>query len=66
LAISSLTMTLAVFAHAVAPFVVFRLPWSYLLLVPYVPFYAFWKFLVSLRGTPKAWVRTAREEVVKR
>ncbi|MGO9597066.1 MAG: glycosyltransferase family 2 protein [Isosphaeraceae bacterium] len=66
LAISSLTMTLAVLAHAVAPFVVFGLPWSYLLLVPYVPFYAGWKFLVSLRGTPKAWVRTAREEVVKR
>ena len=60
-AVWSLTMTLAVLAHALARFVVFGLPWSYLLLVPYVPFYAVRKFLVSLRGTPKAWVRTARE-----
>jgi cellulose synthase/poly-beta-1,6-N-acetylglucosamine synthase-like glycosyltransferase len=66
LVVSSVTMTSAVFAHAIAPFVVFRLRWSYLLLVPYVPLYAVWKFLVSLRGRPKAWVRTAREVVVKR
>ena len=65
LAVSSAIMTLAIFVHAISPFVVFGLPWSYLLLVPYVPFYAVWKFLVSLHGTPKAWVRTAREEIVK-
>jgi cellulose synthase/poly-beta-1,6-N-acetylglucosamine synthase-like glycosyltransferase len=64
LVFSSVTMTLALFAHAISPFVVFRLPWNYLLLVLYVPFYAVWKFLVSLRGKPKGWVRTAREEVV--
>jgi hypothetical protein len=57
----SLLPILAMGLHALSPFLVFRMSWSYLLLAPYIPFYAIWKLLVALRGTPRHWERTSRE-----
>ena len=62
LAGSSLLMVVAVTVHAVSPFLLFGLPWSYLLILPYLPFYALWKCMVLLQGRPKQWVRTPREQ----
>ena len=50
--------------HALSPFLVFRLPWNYLLTLMYVPSYAIWKFFVGLRRRPTSWVRTFRENPV--
>ena len=55
-------MSLAIGIHAVSPFLIFHLPWAYLLILPYLPFYAVWKFTVMLRGRPSQWVRTPREQ----
>ena len=57
-------MSLAVAIHAISPFLIFDLSWSYLLILPYLPFYALWKFLIALRGRPSQWVRTPREQPV--
>jgi cellulose synthase/poly-beta-1,6-N-acetylglucosamine synthase-like glycosyltransferase len=58
---SSGLSTLALLLHTLSPFLVFRLPWDYLLIFLYLPFYAIWKLLVSLRGRPSRWIRTFRE-----
>ena len=64
LAGSGVLMTLAIAIHAISPFLLFGLPWSYLLILPYLPFYAAWKCMVLLQGRPKQWVRTLREQPV--
>ncbi len=66
LTVSSCVMTLALLVHAICPFFVYGLPWSYLWTLFYVPFYAFWKLLATLGARPTQWVRTAREEPAKR
>jgi cellulose synthase/poly-beta-1,6-N-acetylglucosamine synthase-like glycosyltransferase len=53
--------SLAILLHAVGPFLVLGLPWDYLLILPYCPFYGIWKLLVESRGKPSQWVRTYRE-----
>ncbi len=62
---SSLLMSLALMVHAICPFLVFQLSWSYLLSLLYLPLYAVWKLPAMFSGRPKQWVRTAREEPVK-
>jgi cellulose synthase/poly-beta-1,6-N-acetylglucosamine synthase-like glycosyltransferase len=59
---STCLMTPALVLHAYAPFVVFRLSWSYLLVLIYLPIYAVWKFYIKLGGRPDQWVRTTREQ----
>lgn len=53
--------TMALLTHALSPFLVFRLPWSYLLSLLHLPAFAIWKLLVSLRRRPTSWIRTFRE-----
>jgi hypothetical protein len=62
---SSLLMSLALMVHALCPFFVFRLSWSYLLTLLYLPVYAAWKLPTLFKGRPTQWVRTAREEPAK-
>jgi cellulose synthase/poly-beta-1,6-N-acetylglucosamine synthase-like glycosyltransferase len=57
--------TLAMMLLSVAPFLLFRLSWKYLLVLWYFPFYAMWKFFIRLGGRPNHWVRTAREQPTK-
>ncbi len=64
LAGSSVLMSLALAIHAICPFLVFQLSWNYLLIFAYLPFYAFWKLLISFRRRPSQWVRTPREQPV--
>jgi len=61
---SSFLMSLALMVHAICPFLVFRLSWSYLLILLYLPVYAVWKLPAMFSGRPTQWVRTAREEPV--
>jgi cellulose synthase/poly-beta-1,6-N-acetylglucosamine synthase-like glycosyltransferase len=58
----SLLMTLSLFVYALSPYIAMRLPWRYLLSVAFFPFYLGWKMMVSAKGRPDRWVRTAREE----
>ena len=62
---SSLLMSLALMVHAICPFLVFQLSWSYLLSLLYLPVYAVWKLPAMFSRKPTQWVRTAREETVK-
>lgn len=62
---SSLLMTLAFIVHALCPFVVYHLSWSYALTLLYLPVYAIWKLPAMFGKRPTQWVRTAREEPVK-
>jgi hypothetical protein len=61
---SSLLMSLALVLYGVAPFLVFGLSWNYLLIIPYLPIYAVWKFATALHGRPRQWMRTPREQPV--
>jgi hypothetical protein len=61
----SVVCTLAMLLLTVAPFLIFRLKWSYLLVLAYLPFYASWKFFIRLGGRPGQWVRTVREHPTK-
>ncbi len=63
---SSLLMTLALIVHSLCPFLVFRLSWSYLGTLLYLPVYAVWKLPAMFSKRPAQWVRTAREEPVNR
>jgi hypothetical protein len=63
---SSCLICLSLVGYAVSPFLVFRLPWSYLITFLYVPFYAVWKLVIAVGGRPTHWVRTAREEAGKK
>jgi cellulose synthase/poly-beta-1,6-N-acetylglucosamine synthase-like glycosyltransferase len=63
---SSLFITVTFAIQALSPFLVFRLPWSYLGTLAYVPFYAAWKLVIARKGRPDQWVRTAREQTVNR
>ena len=54
-------MTLALAVYAISPFLAMRLPWRYLGTIMLFPVYLGWKMVVSLRGRPEEWVRTARE-----
>ena len=58
---SSFLMSLALMVHAICPFLVFQLPWKYLLSLLYLPLYAVWKLPAMFSGRPTQWVRTARE-----
>jgi cellulose synthase/poly-beta-1,6-N-acetylglucosamine synthase-like glycosyltransferase len=62
----SVLVSLSLVVYAICPFVVFRLPWTYLMSLLHAPFYAAWKVLVALGGRPTQWVRTAREEPANR
>lgn len=55
-----LLMIAAVGLYALAPFVVFDLPLSYLGTLAYIPIYAIWKLTIKLGEKPTQWVRTAR------
>jgi cellulose synthase/poly-beta-1,6-N-acetylglucosamine synthase-like glycosyltransferase len=55
-------MPLAILMTMVAPFLRFKLPWSYTLALAYVPVYASWKLILALRPRPSRWVRTVREQ----
>ena len=57
----SLLMTASLSLYAISPFVVMRVPWRCASTLILFPIFIAWKFLVSLRGRPKEWVRTARE-----
>jgi cellulose synthase/poly-beta-1,6-N-acetylglucosamine synthase-like glycosyltransferase len=59
---TSIIMIVALALYGLCPFLVFRLPWSYLSSLLHAPFYAAWKLVVALGGRPTQWVRTAREE----
>jgi cellulose synthase/poly-beta-1,6-N-acetylglucosamine synthase-like glycosyltransferase len=59
---ASLIPTLALLLHALAPFLVFHLSWSYSSVLLYLPLYAAWKLLIRLGGRPGQWVRTSREQ----
>ena len=61
---SSFLMSLALMVHAICPFLVFQLSWSYLLSLLYLPLYAVWKLPAMFSKKPTQWVRTAREEPV--
>lgn len=61
----SLVSVLAIGIHAAAPFLAFGLPWHYLLVFPYVPIYALWKFVLAFKGRPTQWVRTPREPLAQ-
>ena len=61
----SFLMSLALMVHAICPFLVFQLSWTYLLSLLYLPVYAVWKLPAMFSGRPTQWVRTAREEPVK-
>jgi len=54
-------MTFALATYAISPFLAMRLPWRYLSAITLFPFYLGWKLLISLRGRPEQWIRTARE-----
>ena len=54
-------MTASIGAYAISPFVVMRLPWRYAWSIALFPVYLIWKLLISLKGRPRQWVRTARE-----
>lgn len=58
---SCLLMAASVGLYALAPFLVFGVPWSYLLTLAYVPFYAIWKLTIRAGAKPAKWVRTERE-----
>lgn len=55
-----LLMTAAVGFYAIAPFVVFGLPLSYVGTLAYIPFYAIWKMTIRVGEKPTQWVRTSR------
>jgi len=56
--------TCAILIHALSPFIAFKLPWSYLLSLVYLPAYAIWKSFVGMRRRPTSWIRTFRERPV--
>jgi cellulose synthase/poly-beta-1,6-N-acetylglucosamine synthase-like glycosyltransferase len=62
----SVLMVVAITVHAISPFFLYELSWSYLLILPYLPLYALWKCVISLQGRPKQWVRTPREQPANR
>lgn len=53
--------TAALAGYALGPFVLFGVPWRYLLTLAWVPYFAVWKGWVALQGRPGSWVRTTRE-----
>jgi hypothetical protein len=57
----ALVMTTSLDVYAIAPFLVMRLPWRFAGSIAFFPLYVGWKLLISLRGRPQEWVRTARE-----
>lgn len=57
----SVLIAAAVGLYALAPFVVFDVPWRFLATLAYVPFYAIWKLTIRAGDKPAKWVRTARE-----
>jgi hypothetical protein len=59
---ASTISTLAISLHALAPFLIFHLSWSYSSVLLYLPWYALWKLLIRLGGRPGQWVRTSREQ----
>ena len=61
LAGSSLLIAASVGLYALAPFLVFGVPWRYLGTLAYVPVYALWKLTIRAGDKPARWVRTARE-----
>jgi len=61
LLISCGVSTAAILIHGLSPFLVFRLPWNYLLSLVYLPSYAIWKLIVGVRRRPAQWIRTFRE-----
>ena len=63
---TSALMTLAFLVHALCPFVVYRLSWSYLGTLLYLPVYAVWKLPAMFSKRPTQWVRTEREEPARR
>lgn len=58
---SCILMTASMVAYGISPFVVMRLPWRYAWSIALFPVYLIWKLLISLKGRPQQWVRTARE-----
>lgn len=58
---SCILMTASMVVYAISPFVVMRLPWRYAWSIALFPVYLIWKLLISLKGRPQQWVRTARE-----
>jgi len=57
----SLLLTVSLGVYAISPFLAMRLPWRYAATLARFPLFIVWKLLISLRGRPKEWVRTARE-----
>ena len=55
--------TLALLVHLASPFLLSFLPWRFALSLFYFPYYACWKFAISLRPRPREWVRTEREPI---
>jgi cellulose synthase/poly-beta-1,6-N-acetylglucosamine synthase-like glycosyltransferase len=59
--ICTISMTLL----TIAPFLIFRLSWNYLLVLCYAPIYLIWKVFIRVGGRPNHWVRTVREQPTK-
>jgi hypothetical protein len=51
--------------YAVGPFLIFGIPWRYLLTLARLPHFALWKAWIALQGRPTGWVRTAREPLTR-
>jgi cellulose synthase/poly-beta-1,6-N-acetylglucosamine synthase-like glycosyltransferase len=51
--------------YAMSPFLLSFLPWRFSLGLLYFPYFAIWKMMISRKGRPQAWLRTAREPVFR-
>jgi cellulose synthase/poly-beta-1,6-N-acetylglucosamine synthase-like glycosyltransferase len=54
-------MLASLFAYALCPVLVLRLPARYLTSLLALPYYMVWKLLIALKRRPEGWVRTPRE-----
>jgi cellulose synthase/poly-beta-1,6-N-acetylglucosamine synthase-like glycosyltransferase len=59
--ISHAIATLALFVHALSPFITSLIPWRFAASFVYFPYYIFWRLRVLAKGGPPDWIPTPRE-----
>ncbi len=57
---------ICMFIYGISPFFLFPISWRVLSSLVYFPYYTSWKALNWLRGSPRKWVRTERQEQTTR
>ncbi len=57
--------TVALVTQALGPFLLRMVPWAFATSLFFLPYFAIWKTVISLRGAPRSWLRTTREPATR-